>query len=81
MIIYLLTGQPDDRKTHTQPGFLFAERPVTGKTGDLGVKNNKETCIFFKTTVFSICPGRKSRTKNGIFLKKGGLLEWPTSKQ
>ena len=23
MIIYLLTGQPDARKTHTQPGFLF----------------------------------------------------------
>ena len=42
-----------------------------GKTGDLGVKNNKETYIFFKTTIFSICPGRKSRTKNCIFLKRG----------
>ena len=26
--------------------------------------------IFFKTRVFSICPGRKSRTKNCILLKR-----------
>ena len=60
---------------------VLSERPLTGKTEDLGVKNNKETYILFKTMVFSICPGRKNRTKNCIFLKKGGLLEWPTSKQ
>ena len=32
----------------------LSERPLTGKTGDLVVKNNKET--YFLTRVFSICP-------------------------
>ena len=27
-------------------GGVLSEQPLTGKTGDLGVKNNKETYIF-----------------------------------
>ena len=29
-------------------------------------------CFYFLTRVFSICPGRKSRTENCLFLKGGG---------
>ena len=39
------------------------------KQGILKIKITKKR-IFFKTRVFSICPGRKSRTKNCIFLKR-----------
>ena len=39
------------------------------KQGILEIKITKKL-IFFKTRVFSICPGRKSRTKNCIFLKR-----------
>ena len=46
----------------------LSERPLTGKIRDFGDKNNKETHIFFKTRVFSICPGRKSRTKKCIYV-------------
>ena len=31
---------------------VLSERPLTGKTGDLGVKNNKETYIFLKQRSF-----------------------------
>ena len=44
-------------------------------------KRKKRFLFFFLTRVFSICPGRKSRTKNCLFLKGGGLLELPRSKQ
>ena len=33
-------------------GGVLSERPLTGKTGDLGVKNNKETYIFLKRRSF-----------------------------
>ena len=33
-------------------GRVLSERPLTGKTGDLGVKNNKETYIFLKRRSF-----------------------------
>ena len=42
------------------------------KQGILEIKITKKR-IFFKTRVFSIYPGRKSRTKNCIFLKKGSF--------
>ena len=58
----------------------LSERPLTGKTGEFGAKNNKETYILFKTRVFSICPGRKSGTKNCIFLKKGVFWSGPGRK-
>ena len=53
-------------------GGVLSERPLTGKTGDLGVKNNIFIYVF-KTTVFSLSPGRKSRTMNCIFLKRGSF--------
>ena len=62
----------------TENGWL-SERPLRGKTGDFGTKNNKDTYIFLKTRVFSIWPGRKSATKNCIFLKRG--QERPRSKK
>ena len=33
-------------------GGVLSERPLTGKTEDLGVKNNKETYIFLKRRSF-----------------------------
>ena len=33
-------------------GGVLSERPLTGKTGDLGVKNNKETYMFLKRRSF-----------------------------
>ena len=42
----------------------LSERPLTGKTGDFGAKNNKETYIF---------KSRKSGTKNCTFLKRGSF--------
>ena len=52
----------------------FRAAPHEEKTGDFGAKNNTDLKrIFFKTRVFSICPGRKSGTKNCIFLKRGSF--------
>ena len=48
----------------------LSERPLNGKTGYFGAKNNKETYIFLKTRVFSICSCQKSGTKNCTFLKR-----------
>ena len=42
----------------------LSEWPLTGKTGVFGAKNNRN---------FSICPGRKSRTKNCTFFKRGSF--------
>ena len=42
------------------------------KHGILELKITKK-CLFFKTMVFSICPSRKSGTKNCIFFKRGSF--------
>ena len=56
-------------------GGVLLERPLTGKTEDLGVKNNKETYMFLKRRSFRSAQVEKaeSRTKNCIFLKRGSF--------
>ena len=54
----------------------LSEWPLTGKTGDFGAKNKKETYIFFKTGVFRSGQSEKWNTELYIF-GKGGLLERP----
>ena len=62
-------------------GGVLSERPLTGKTGDLGVKNNKETYFFFfKRRSFRSAEVGKAEQRM-VYFKKGGLLEWPTSKE
>ena len=53
-------------------GAFRAATPAREKQMFLELKIIKK-CIFFKTRVFSICPGRKSGTKYCIFLKRGYL--------
>ena len=43
----------------------LSERSLTGKTGDFGVKNNKETYIFFKNE------GLEKRNKELYIFEKG----------
>ena len=50
----------------------FQSGPSREKQGILELKITKKG-IFFKTGVFSNCPGRKSGTKNCIFLKRGSF--------
>ena len=53
-------------------GGCFQSGPSRDKQGIWELKITKKL-YFFKTTVFSICPGWKSRTKNCIFLKRGSF--------
>ena len=61
-------------------GGYLSERPLTGKTGDFGAKNNKETFFFFlneslldllRPWVFWSGPGRKRRG-----FRKGQGRKW-----
>ena len=48
-------GELKERRPLTENagrGWVLSERPLTGKTGDLGVKNNKETYMFLKRRSF-----------------------------
>ena len=50
-------------------GGVLSERPLTGKTGDLGVKNNKETYMFLKRRSFRSAQVGKAEQKLYIFEK------------
>ena len=49
---------------------VLSERPLTGKTGDLGVKNNKETYIFLNDGLFDL-PRSKKQNKELYIFEKG----------
>ena len=51
---------------------MLSERPLTGKTGDLGVKNNKETYIFLKRRSFRSAQVGKAEQRMYI-LKRGSF--------
>ena len=65
-------GGLKERSLTENAGGCFQSGPSREKQGIWELKITKKR-IFFKTTVFSICPGRKSRTKNCIFLKRGSF--------
>ena len=50
---------------------LLSERPLNGKTGDLGVKNNKETYIFLKRRSFRSAQVRKNNNTELYIFEKG----------
>ena len=49
-------------------GGVLSERPLTGKTGDLGVKNNKETYVFFLNDGLFDLPRSEKQNKELFFV-------------
>ena len=58
----------------------LSERPLTGKTGDFGAKNNKETYILFKMRGLFDLPRSEKRYKELYIFEKGVFWSGPGRK-
>ena len=60
---------------------VLSEQPLTGKTGDLGIKNNKETYILIKRLSFRSAQAGKEEQRivyfeKGVFWSGPGRNSW-----
>ena len=63
----------------TEMGGGLSERPLMGKTGDFGARNNKETVFFLNKGLFNL-PTSEKRNKELYMFEKGVFWSGPCRK-